>query len=196
MVKGLLTPEVASPLQKQYLTRSNKDSIVFRLRLTCIRVRWGVVSFNIEEARRNYKRSKFKQAWGDKATHAGCVFPWPPDSAIVCTNPPWMLELTIKRWKQHSNDSEGRSLKAWSSAIESTLYLCQQHSYQSLTAPCVDLFKRYTPPSLNWINARLFLEERVVSDESSCPLEELYTPTARSSLESNTLFDTLFHLGP
>jgi len=42
MVTGLLTPGVASPLQKQYLTRSNKDSIVFRLRLTCIRVWWGV----------------------------------------------------------------------------------------------------------------------------------------------------------
>ena len=38
MITGLLTPGVASPLQKLYLTRSNKESIVFRLRLTCIRV--------------------------------------------------------------------------------------------------------------------------------------------------------------
>ena len=41
MVTGLRTPGVASPLQQQYLTRSNKDSIVLRLRVTCIRVRWG-----------------------------------------------------------------------------------------------------------------------------------------------------------
>jgi len=41
MVTGLRTPGVASPLQKQYLTKLNKDSIVFRLRLTCIRVWWG-----------------------------------------------------------------------------------------------------------------------------------------------------------
>ena len=34
---------VASPLQKRYLARSNKDSIVFRLRLTCIRVWCGGV---------------------------------------------------------------------------------------------------------------------------------------------------------
>ena len=39
IITGLLTPGVASPLQKQYLTRSNKDSIVFRPRLKCIRVR-------------------------------------------------------------------------------------------------------------------------------------------------------------
>ena len=42
MVTGLRTPGIASPLQKPYLTRSNKDTIVFRLRLTCIRVWWGV----------------------------------------------------------------------------------------------------------------------------------------------------------
>ena len=42
MNTGLGTPGVASPLQKQYLTKSNKDPIVLRLRLTCIRVWWGV----------------------------------------------------------------------------------------------------------------------------------------------------------
>ena len=42
MNTGLRTPGIASPLQKRYLARSNKDSIVFRLRLTCIRVWWGV----------------------------------------------------------------------------------------------------------------------------------------------------------
>ena len=36
MNTGLRTPGIASPLQKRYLARSNKDSIVFRLRLTCI----------------------------------------------------------------------------------------------------------------------------------------------------------------
>jgi len=41
MNTGLGTPGVASPLQKQYLTKSNKDPIVLRLRLTCIRVWWG-----------------------------------------------------------------------------------------------------------------------------------------------------------
>jgi len=38
MNTGLRRPGVASRLQKRYLTRSNKDSIVFRLRLTRIRV--------------------------------------------------------------------------------------------------------------------------------------------------------------
>ena len=38
MVTGLRTPGVASPLQKQYLARSNKDSIVFRLKLTYINI--------------------------------------------------------------------------------------------------------------------------------------------------------------
>ena len=37
MITGLLTPGVASPLHKPYLTWSNKDSIVFRLRLTKIK---------------------------------------------------------------------------------------------------------------------------------------------------------------
>jgi len=40
MNTGLRKPGVASPLQKRYLARSNKDSIVFRFRLTCIRVWW------------------------------------------------------------------------------------------------------------------------------------------------------------
>jgi len=42
MITGLLALEAASPLQEHYLTRLNKVSIVFRLRLTCIRVWWGV----------------------------------------------------------------------------------------------------------------------------------------------------------
>ena len=44
MNTGLRTPGKASPLQKRYLARSNKDSIVFRLRLTCIRVWWYLVA--------------------------------------------------------------------------------------------------------------------------------------------------------
>jgi hypothetical protein len=42
MNTGLRTPGAASPLQKRYLARSNKDLVVFRLRLTCIRVWWAV----------------------------------------------------------------------------------------------------------------------------------------------------------
>jgi hypothetical protein len=36
MNTGLRTPGIASPLQKRYLARSNKDSIVFRLRLRSV----------------------------------------------------------------------------------------------------------------------------------------------------------------
>jgi len=42
MITGLRTPGIASPLKKRYLTRSNRDSIVFRLGLKYIRVRLGV----------------------------------------------------------------------------------------------------------------------------------------------------------
>ena len=73
--------------------------------------------------KKKYKRPKFKPAFVDEATHAGYVFPWAPGSAIGSANPPAMLEAIIKRWKQHSNAGEMRPLKAWTSAIESTLHL-------------------------------------------------------------------------
>ena len=60
-----------------------------------------------------------------------------------------MLEAIVKHFKQHPNDSEMRSLKASSSALESTFHLSEQHCYQGLTAPCVGLFKRETTLSLN-----------------------------------------------
>ena len=52
MVTGLRTPGIASPLQEPYLTRPNKDSIVLRLRLKCIRVWWGVFTDRVPSNRR------------------------------------------------------------------------------------------------------------------------------------------------
>ena len=47
MNTGLRTPGIASTLQKRYLARSNKDSIVFRLRLACIRVWYTILNNRI-----------------------------------------------------------------------------------------------------------------------------------------------------
>ena len=107
-------------------------------------------SSNTEEVRRKYKRLNSNEA---------CA--WAPDSTIVSTNPPAMLEATIKCWKQHRNDGEARSFKAWSSAVESTLHLCQQHFYSNARHLWVLIVSMHT-----W-----FLKKGWCRMKRSCPLE-------------------------
>jgi len=89
------TPGFASPLQKPYLTRSNKDSIGFRLRLTCIRVLVGEFS---SSSGIEFLSSKSK------------VIPTPP---VGCFHPPRICEPRPTRMSKEMKEATKQGKSYW-----------------------------------------------------------------------------------